>query len=534
MKSVNTQQREPDSSTSPWSPLSRSVFRALWLATVASNLGTWLQNVGAAWLMTSLSPTSFMVALVQTAASLPVFLLSVPAGALADVMDRRRLLLFTQTWMLVVAAVLALGTWAGLMNATLLLFLTFLLGTGAALNGPAWEAIVPDLVPKTELPAAVALSSVAFNIARALGPALGGLVIAAAGPAATFAANAASFIGVIVVLYRWRSPVKTGALPAERFWGAIRAGVRYVRYSALLQAVVIRAALFVFCASALWALLPIRTRQGLGLGPTTYGMLLGALGAGALAGAALLPRLRSRYSKDQVVVVATFVFAAATIALAQIQNFILLSGAMILGGVAWVGILSTLNVAAMTGVPEWVRSRALSVYMLVFGGGLALGSAGWGSLANHVGVSTALIASAAGLGLGIFAAIRFSLGRFEEVDLEPSRHWPDPVVVGNTDGAGAAIVTIEYHIDPDDEAEFTAATRELRIGRLRDGALDWHLLADVSDPARFVEYFLVESWLEHLRQHERVTQEDKRVQDRVNAFHRGSKPPKISHFLVRR
>lgn len=510
------------------------MFRAIWLATVVSNLGTWIQNVGAAWLMTSLSPSALMVALIQTATSLPMFLLSLPAGALADVINRRKLLLFTQTWMLVMAAALALVTWLGLMNPTVLLLLTFLLGLGAALNGPAWQAIVPELVPKAELASAVSLSSVAFNIARAVGPAIGGLVIAASGPAATFALNAVSFVGVIYVLYRWKSTEPKSALPAERFWGAMKAGVRYLRHSPSLKIVMIRSAVFIFFGSALWALLPIRIRNELNLGAAAYGILLGCLGTGALIGAWVLPRIRRKFSNDLLTSIAALLFGAATAALALLHSFPLLCVAMLLGGFAWLAILATFNVAAIISAPEWVKSRALGVYMLIFNGGLALGSAAWGDLANCASLRTALLISAAGLAVGIVAAARYSLNHIEKANLDPSMHWPDPLVIHEiAHEAGPVVVTVEYQVDPAQADEFIKAARRLREARLRDGALDWHLLGDVSSLTRHVEYFMVESWLEHLRQHERVTLTDKELQDQVNSFHTGAEPPRVSHFLFR-
>lgn len=498
---------------------------------MVSHLGTWIQNVGAAWLMTSLSPSALMVALIQTATSLPMFLLALPAGALADVVNRRKLLLFTQTWMLLAAAALAFLTWLGLMNPAALLLLTFFLGLGAALNGPAWQAIVPELVPKADLSSAVSLGAVAFNIARAVGPAIGGLVMAVAGPAATFGLNAVSFVGVIWVLYRWKSAEPKSALPAERFWGAMKAGVRYLRHSPSLQTVIIRSAVFILFGSALWALLPMQTRE-LNLGAMAYGILLGCLGAGALLAASVLPRFRGRVSPDVLTSGAALGFAAATAGLALISSFPLLCLALVLGGFAWLAILSSFNVAAIVSAPEWVKSRALGVYMLIFNGGLALGSAGWGQLANSTGLRTALLIAAAGLAVGIVTTAMYSLNHIHKANLEPSRHWPDPVVSQEfAHDRGPVAVSIEYRIDPARAADFTAAAKKLRAERFRDGAFDWNLLMDTAEPARRVEFFVVESWLEHLRQHERVTMADKELQDQVNAFHLGPEPPRVSHFF---
>jgi MFS family permease len=376
---------------SPWRPLRHPTFRSLWIATVASNVGTWLQSVGAAWLMTSLTSSAVMVALVQAATSLPMFLLSLPAGALADVVDRRKLLLFTQSWMTVAAAGLGILTFAGRTGPWTLLLFTTLLGLGAALNQPAWQAIVPELVPREELPPAITLGSIGFNIARAAGPALGGLIVAAAGAQANFLLNALSFLGVVVVLYRWERPEESSVLPAERFLGAMRTGVRFVRHSPEVLAVIVRGAVFVVCASSLWALLPVVARTELGRGPTGYGLLLTALGIGAVAGAMALPRLNRKGSTDLIVAVASLVFAGGILALGYVRSFWLLFAALLAAGGAWLSLLSSLNVAIQTLVPSWVRGRALSVYMLFIFGGLAGGSALWGAVAERAGVARSLL-----------------------------------------------------------------------------------------------------------------------------------------------
>jgi len=359
-------------------------------------------------------------------------------------------------------------------------------------------------------------------------------LIAASGPAATFAVNAVSFVAVIFVLYRWKSAEPKTVLPAERFWGAMKAGVRYLRHSPSLRAVMVRSAVFVLFGSALWALLPLRTRNELHMGAAGYGVLLGCLGAGALIGASVLPKLRGKLSSDALSSAASLMFGVGTAALAVVNSFPLLCIAMLLGGFAWLAILSTLNVAAMVSAPEWVRSRALGVYMLIFHGGLALGSAAWGQLANAASLRAALLIAAAGLVVGIVASVRYSLNQIENANLDPSKHWANPIIVHEVDHAhGPVAVTVDYHIDSAKADEFTTAARRLRSARLRDGALDWHVLMDIGDPSRRVEFFIVESWLEHLRQHERVTHADKELQDQVNSFHNGPVPPRVSHFLFR-
>lgn len=518
---------------SPWSPLRHRTFRALWIAMLASNVGTWLQSVGSAWLMTSLTPSSTMVALVQAATSLPMFLFSLPAGALADVVDRRRLLLVTQTWMLLSALGLSALTAAGLMTPWLLLLFITLLGLGAAFNQPAQQASVPEMVPREDLAAAVSLSSVGFNIARAVGPALGGLIVAAAGAQANFLLNAASFLGVVIVLYRWKRPVEASMLPAERFLGAMRTGVRYVRHSPEVLAVIARGSVFVLCASSLWALIPVVARD-LGRGPAGYGLLLAALGIGAVSGAMVLPRLSRGGSTDLIVAVSNLVFAGALVALGTVRSFWLLFAALLGAGGAWLSLLSSLNVAIQMLVPSWVRGRALSVYMLFIFGGLTGGSALWGAVADRSGISTALLISAGCMVAGLLATLRVHLRTGEGLNLAPSRQWPAPRIHELEPEQGPVLISIRYRIDPDRAAEFSAAMSELRRIRLRGGAMQWGLFADSSEPGLYTELFLVSSWMEHLRQHERITIADEEVRLRAGGFHLGPEPPLVQHLIAER
>ena len=518
---------------SPWRPLRHRTFRALWIATTASNLGTWLQSVGASWLMTSLTTSVTLIALVQAATSLPMFFFSLPAGALADVVDRRRLLLFTQAWMLLSAVGLSAITAAGAMTPWLLLTFTALLGLGAAFNQPAQQASVSEMVPREDLPAAISLASVGFNMARATGPALGGLLLSMAGPEVNFLLNAASYLGVLVVLYRWKRPSETSMLPAERFFGAMRTGVRYVRHSPEVLAVIARGSIFVLCASSLWALLPVVTRD-LGRGPAGYGLLLGALGAGAVSGAMVLPRLTRAGSTDLIVAVSNLVFAGAVLALALVDRFWLLFLALLGAGAAWLSLLSSLNVAVQTLVPSWVRGRALSVYMLFIFGGLSGGSVLWGAVADRAGVATALMISAAGMVLGLLATLRVHLRSGEGLNLAPSRQWPAPRIHDLEPERGPVLVTVRYRIDPVRAAEFRDAMSELRRIRLRGGAMQWGLFADSEENGLYTEMFLVSSWMEHLRQHERITVADEEVRLRVGSFHLGPEPPSVEHMIAER
>ncbi len=509
------------------------LFRWLWIASVASNIGTWLQNVGASWMMTSLTASTTLVALVQAATSLPSFLLALPSGALADVVDRRKLLIVTQTWMTAAAgglAVLALAHRAGPVS---LLGFTFLLGLGSAANTPAWQAIMPELVPRAELPAAIALNSISFNIARAAGPALGGLLVAAAGPGWTFLLNAVSFLGVIVVLYLWRRPEEQAVLPGERILGAITTGVRYVRHAPEVLAPLARGSAFIVCGGSLWALLPVVARD-LHHGAGGYGLLLAAMGAGAVTGAMLLPRIRRAVSGNTMAAAATLTFAAATVALALLRVFPLLLVAMFAAGAAWLSLLSSLNVAVQTAVPSWVRARALSVYLLVFYGGLTAGSALWGGLAERWGASWSLIASAAGMVVGLAATHRLRLQSGDSPNLAPSREMPAPILAFDPEpDRGPVLVTVEYHVEPGDEPEFNRAMRRVRLIRLRDGAMEWSLYADAGETGTYAEVFLVKSWLEHLRQHERGTVADQDVLAEARRYQRHDDGrPAVRHLVA--
>jgi MFS family permease len=536
-KTSSAKEIEPDEESprlaSAWGPLRESVFRALWIATIVSNIGTWMQDVGESWLMTTLTPSPILVALVETAGSLPVVLLALPAGALADIVDRRRLLLVLQIWMLVAAGAMGVLALMGQMTPGRLLALTFFLGLGSAMSNPVWQAITPELVSQSDLPAAITLNAAGINISRAIGPALGGLIVAASGPWAVFLLNAVSFIGIMVVVYRWRPLPRKSKLPPEEIIGGMRAGTRYLRHSPELQTVLIRTGTFIICASAPWALLPQQTRRHLGLGSFGYGLLLGCIGFGALIGAWLLPKLRDRFSANQLVTAGSLVFGLATLSLGYAHSFALLAISLAGGGVAWIAVLASLNVSAQTATPSWVRARVLAVYLLVFSGGLAAGSAVWGFVAARTGVSIALFIAAIGLLIGPLLTWRFRLVGDHSLSLTPSAHWPEPVMLIDTKASeGPAITLVEYRIDPKTVGEFLEAMKELRRIRQRDGAIRWTLLRDTANPQRFLESFVTESWADHLRQHERVTAENREVEERAEAFHLGPKPPKITHLIA--
>ena len=519
--------------TSLFGPLREPLYRALWIATVASNIGGWMQDVGASWLMTSITPSPAVIALVRTASSLPIFLLALPAGALADVVDRRRLLLATQVWMLAAAATLGVLTRAGLTTPAILLGMTFALGLGSALNAPAWQAIIPEVVPQSQITNAVSLNSASMNLARALGPAIGGLIIAAAGPGITFVLNALSFSGVIVVLYRWRRAPEKSVLPAERVMGAIRTGVRYVRHTPPARAVLARFAAFILFGSALWSLLPAVARFEFHRGPGGYGIMLASFGLGAVSIATLLPRLRQRTNIDVLLAGATLVFAAGLTILAWVRWYAVADLAVFSCGAAWISLISTFNSRIQAVAPSWVRGRTLAVSILVFFGGMSCGSAFWGYVASLSSIPAALTIAAACTCIGLLATRHLRLHGIEEVDLTPSFHWPMPQPASEPHPErGPVVVTVEYRIDPQRKREFLEAMQPVGRIRRRDGAISWTVLADVAAPDRYTEAFVVESWIEHLRQHARVTRADRHILDHARSFHTAAAPAVVTHYLV--
>jgi len=518
-----------------WDPLARPVFRALWIAALASSTGTWMQEVGAAWLMTGLSPSPLLVTLIQVGSSLPMFFLAIPSGALADIVDRRRLLLCTQTWMMLAAGVLGGLTLAGAVTPAVLLAATFALGLGVALNGPAWQAIVSELVPRAELPAAVALNSAGFNIARAVGPAAGGLIVGAAGPGPAFLLNAASFLGTVFALWGWERRVPASPLPAERLVQAMRGGLRYVRHAPELRAVMVRAGGFIMFAIGLLALLPVIVRVELGRGPTAYGVLLGALGLGAVTGATVVGRLRLRISSERLVRSGTLIFAGCCLVVAHGRSFPLLCAAMWLAGVCWLVLLSSFHVAAQSAVAAWVRARALSVYLLVFSACMAAGSTLWGGLALWIGTPWSLSVAAVALAAALPLVGRFPLPVLEGLDLSPTKFTPAPRIDTAPDTAldrGPVMVTVRYEIAEPDRLAFEAVMRDMERIRRRNGAVGWSLYEDPRDTRILLEVFLVESWAEHLRQHQRATASDAAVRERARALHRGAEPPRVAHLLA--
>ena len=518
---------------SAWSPLAQPVFRSLWAANTVSNIGTWMHEVGEAWLMTTLTVSPLLVALLQAVDSLSGLLLALPSGALADVIDRRKLLIFTQAWMLAAAAGLGIVTLMGIVTPGLLLLFTFLLGVGSAMNAPAWQATIPDVVPLEDLTAAVTLNSLSFNMGRVAGPALGGLVVAALGTGNVFLLNAASFLGVIWVLERWRREPGLGKAPAERIVGAMASGLRYVRHAPRLHAVYVRAGMFILGASALWSLAPVLARRELGMTAVQYGVLLGSLGLGAVTAATVLARLRRAMPVNRLASAATLVFALGMAGLAFSRGMVLACVSMLAAGLGWLSLMSTFQALVQLSVPGWVRARALSAYLVVFHLSRALGSTLWGAVAQRAGVRGALAAGAAALAAGLLAGLRYELRESEKTDiaLSPVSSEPSVSVEPHPDH-GPVLVTIEYEVEPRRAAEFAEAMRALGGHRRRDGAFEWGFFQDAADPRRFVETFMVESWAEHLRQHKRGTVAGRAAVEKVRSFHVGDRPPEAAHWLA--
>src|SRR5271165_1463855 len=513
-------------------PFRHRTFAVIWAATVVSNIGGWMYTVASGWLMTSLDPDPFIVSMVQVANNLPMFLFAIPAGALADIVDLRRLLIFGETAILVTSTAFAALVWLHLITPLTLLVLSFIVTVGSAITAPAWQAVVPRLVPRSDLSAAVAANSVGINVSRAVGPAIGGFMVGAFGIAAPFWLNAFSNAGVIAALVRWRLPKKGGTpLPAEAFGKAVRTGLRHARYNSHLSATLIRTIGFFVFASAYWALLPLVARTRIAGGPELYGLLLGAIGASAVGGAFLLKWLRAALGADRLLAIATLATALATGLFAVAQNSATAIAASLIAGASWIAAVSDLNVSAQVALPEWVRGRGLAVYVTVMFGALTVGSAIWGGLAASIGVSAALLVAAAGAVIAIPLTWRWKLQTGALVDLSPSMHWPAPITTHAIEpDRGPVLVTIEYHIDPKNREAFLRALVKSARERRRDGAYDWGIFEDPAKEGRFIETFLTDSWLEHLRQHQRVTKADRMLEQVVRRFQIGD-GPKATHLI---
>lgn len=518
--------------TGALAPLNHPVFRAVWITSLATNFGGLIQSVGAAWMMSSIASAQ-MVALVQASITLPIMLLSLAAGALADTVDRRKIMLAAQTFMLLVSAGLSVMTYLGLITPWVLLSFTFLIGCGVAFNGPAWQASVGDMVPREDLAGAVTLNSMGFNLARSVGPAIGGMIVAAAGAAAAFAVNAVSYIGLLVVLFRWTPDRPKQALPREGLLAAMVGGVRYAFLSPRVTAVLLRAVVFGVGASAVQALMPLVAREG-GGGPLVFGLLLGAFGVGAVGGALFVGKLRAKYETETIVRVAGLAFAVAAATIGYSPWLALTLPALMIAGAGWVLVLSTFNVTVQMSVPRWVVARALALYQMAAFGGMAGGSWLWGSLAQSQGLDAALGLSSGVLLLAVLIGLRVPLPSTANLNMDLLRRWTEPETqLAIEPRSGPVVVSIAYRIREEDIDDFLAVMDERRRVRRRDGARQWRLLRDLAEPDVWVEKYQTATWLDYIRHNQRITQADADIAERIRALHQGPDKP-VVHRLIER
>ena len=516
-----------------FAPLSGAVFRNLWLASFAANIAMWMNDVTAAWVMTSLSTSPVMVALVQTASTLPVFLLGMPSGAFADIIDHRRYFAATQAWVALNALLLAVLSLSGTLTAPLLLALTFANGIGLAMRFPVFSAIVPGVVSRDHLGSAMALNGISSNLARVVGPVVAGAILSSAGSAAVFVLNTVLAAAAFVTILRWRSIPKTSTLPGERFVGAMRVGLQHVLQSPRMRVVLLRIALFFLQSSALLALLPLVARRVHDAGPATYTFMLACIGIGAVTAAMYFPRWRARYNRDEFVMYGTMVHAAMSVVAVYAPSVWLAYAAIIVMGMAWISTANSLTLAAQIALPDWVRARGMSIYQMALMGGAAAGSLLWGQVAAMSSVSTAVSVAAVAGPLIWLATRRLSVEGREEPDLTPALPGSVPhAAIDIEPDEGPVMVTVEYRIDPAEAEAFAEVMRETRRARLGQGALSWGLFKDTAAPGRYIEYFVDENWLEHQRRMQRFTAADTSLRARRLAFHRDVVPPRVSRFVA--
>ena len=515
-------------------PLQGPVYRGLWLAWLAANMTMWMNDVAAAWLMTTLTTNPVMVALVQTASTLPVFLLGLPSGALADILDRRRYFAATQLWVSATALLLAALSLADALTAERLLLLTFANGIGLALRWPVFSAIVPRVVTRDMLPSALALNGVAMNLSRVVGPVLAGVLISTVSPAAVFVLNAVLAAVATALILRWPGePARASALPGERFVGAMRTGFNYAKRSPRLQAVLLRVTLFFLHSTALVALLPLVARELHGGGPATFTVMISCLGAGAIVAALLFPRWRVHYSRDQFVRIGSLVHAAGSTLIVAVPEIWVALPAMVVIGMAWISVANSLAIAAQSALPDWVRARGMAIYQVALMGGAAAGSMLWGQVAGLSSVRWSVIAAALFGVVAVLASRRFSIDGTHELDFSPAPIGRlSPVAIDVRPDEGPVMVTVEYLIDPERAEDFAVVMQRTRRARLRQGALSWGLFRDTAMPGRYLEYFVDENWVEHQRRHERHTVFDAELRARRLEFHIGEAPPLTQRFVA--
>ncbi|MGN7868162.1 putative multidrug-efflux transporter/MT1297 [Paracoccus haematequi] len=527
-------QQPPPPRPSALAPFRHRDFRLLWSATLVSNFGGLVQAVGAAWLMTQLTDSATLIALVQASNTLPIMLLALASGALADIFDRKTILLFAQCFMGIVSLVLAVVAWQGWLTPWLLLAFTFLIGAGQALYNPPWQASMGDLVPRADLPAAVTLNSVGFNLMRSVGPAAGGFIVAAFGAAAAFAVNALSYIPLLGALLRWRPNIAPRTAPPEAFLPAVAAGLRYVFLSPNLMKVIGRGALFGFAAVSVLALLPLIAKAHPEGGSMLFGGLLGCYGLGAIVGAALNPRIRARFDNENIVRMAFAGFALSAVVLGQTQNVWLHALALLPAGASWVLALSLFNVTVQLSTPRWVVARALALYQTATFGGMAAGSWIWGAVAGAHGLGDALTAAGIVLLAGAVIGFWFKAPDFGTADLEPLNRFREPALRLDLRGrSGPIMVMVDYRIAQKDTAEFLRLMQLRRGVRRRDGARNWALLRDLEHPDLWSESYHIATWDEYVRHNLRRTKSDAEITVALRALHQGEGDPLVHRMIER-
>jgi MFS family permease len=526
-------------SASGLSPFKSSLYRMLWTASLFSYVGAAMYDVGASWLMTSLAPDPFLVSLVTTATTLPIFLFALPSGILSDLFDPRRILLIACAYLFTISAVLGILTFVGLTTPTILLILTFALGAGTTMIRTPIIPTLSRLVPRSELSASLTLSALGGNIGRVIGPIFGGFIVAAIAPWAVFFLNSASFIAMIIVLSRLprKSDVQQqSSVPPENIFRAIRVQLRYVRYSQAAHVLIIRAGLFTLCSCALLSLLPLLAKHELGLGSTGYGLLLGSFGMGAIAcGIVILPRLRPKTSVESLIAISIVLLAIVTFTMGYVQNFGILCMVMALGGAAYITIISKFYTIGIKSAPRWIGARVLAIYLLILNGGFAIGSVLWGTVANLFGISTTLSVASLALGATIIAKKRYSSNLLDDLDFTPaSDHWSLPALysVDDSQKENQALITIEYNkIDPKLSNEFEQNVRELGRMLRSEGMAYWELFQDPTDNSHYIEIRIADTWTDHMRQHEYVTKNVQAMENRIRTLIKDCPQPIISHYI---
>ncbi|HWK55044.1 MAG TPA: MFS transporter [Hyphomicrobiales bacterium] len=519
-------------SESPWSPLRLTAFRWLWLATLVSNIGTWMHETGAGWLISTLTDSPVVVALLQTATSLPAFFILLPSGALSDILDRRRYLMSGNIGMAVTAIIIGTLTVSELITADLLLLLTLMMGIGTAMIMPTWQSIIPEVVPRSELQAAIGLNTMGMNIARVIGSLVAGAIIASLGTGVVFVCNACSFLFVIFALWRWKRVPPTTALPPERFKDAILTGLRYTRHSPALQATIFRSVGFYLFASVMWAMLPLIARDLLGGDARTYSFLFAAISIGAIGSALLIPAMRRHLNNDQLITYSSLLFAVGMSLTALVHVPLVAMLALCLCGGAWITVMTCAQLSAQTALPNWVKSRGLAIFLTFFMGSLAIGPIIWGSLTKWTSLPISMLT--ASLGLVIFSRVtqRWPVSGNDELDHTPSQHWRKPELkVAVAQDQGPVMLHIRYEVIPGQLGAFLHEMRLLGMARRRDGAVFWDVFEDAQNPRIYVETVVVQSWLDHLRQHERISRQDAQIQLRIRALLQPGTEPVIRHFV---